>query len=274
MPLIQVVVLALLQGITEFLPISSSAHLALAPWLLGWKDQGLAFDIALHAGTLLAVLLYFFRDWVQIIAQGLGFRTGFDPELKRNPNLLWLLAAGSIPIGVAGLLLKDFVESTLRTPMVMGGMLIAVALVMELADRAGRQHKSIDHVSMIDTITIGFAQVLALVPGTSRSGITIAAGLFRHLDRPTAARFSFLLATPAVAAAAAKAFYDLSKQGGIPVELRVHLAVGIAVSAISGCFAISFLINHLKRHSLRFFVYYRIILGIIVIALAFRHPAE
>ncbi len=274
MSLIQVVVLALLQGFTEFLPISSSAHLALTPWLLGWKDQGLAFDIALHAGTLLAVLLYFFRDWVQIIAQGLGAQAGFDPELKRNRNLLWLLAAGSIPIGVAGLLFKNFVETTLRTPMVMGSMLIVVALVMELADRAGRHHRGIDHISMIDTIAIGFAQVLALVPGTSRSGITISAGLFRNLDRPTAARFSFLLSTPAVAAAAAKAFYDLSKQGGVPAEMRVPLVVGIVLSALSGCLAINLLIRYLEKHSLRFFVYYRIILGIIVIALAFRHPAE
>jgi undecaprenyl-diphosphatase len=275
MSLLQVIVLALLQGITEFLPISSSAHLALAPWLFGWKDQGLAFDIALHFGTLLAVIAYFFRDWVQVVAQGLRIAQGRDPELRRAPNLLWLLALGSLPIGFFGLLLKEHAETTFRSPYVIGVMLIAVALFMAWSERRAIKRKSIDAVSTADAVVIGFAQALAIIPGTSRSGITMATGLSRRLDHRAAARFSFLLSTPAVAAAAAKAFLDLYRAGGIPPDMRTPFVVGVAVSALSGGLAIGFLMRYLRQHGLMFFVYYRIIFGIIVLVLAifFRHPA-
>jgi undecaprenyl-diphosphatase len=264
----QAVILAIVQGVTEFLPISSSAHLALTPWLFGWKDQGLAFDIALHFGTLLAVGVYFFRDWVQIIAQGFGFSLGHDPELKRNPGLLWMIALGSIPIGIGGLLLKEHAETHWRNPNVIGGMLIGVALLMWAGERMGRRQKGIDHLTWFDAMVIGVAQALAIVPGTSRSGITITAGLFRNFDRAAAAKFSFLLSTPAVAAAAAKAYWDLHQQGGVPPELRASFIIGILVSAALGCFAISFLLRYLRRASLNVFIWYRIIFGIIVIALA------
>jgi undecaprenyl-diphosphatase len=264
----QAVILAVVQGVTEFLPISSSAHLALAPWLLGWTDQGLAFDIALHFGTLLAVAAYFFRDWLQIIAQGFGLSFGHDPELKRNPKLLWMIAAGTLPIGVAGLAFKEHAETNWRNPFVIGGMLIAVAVVMWIGERAGQRRKGIDHLTWLDALMIGAAQALAIVPGTSRSGITITAGLFRNFDRPAAARFSFLLSTPAVAAAAAKAFWDLHQQGGVPAEMRTVFVTGILVSAVLGCAAISFLLRYLRRASLAVFIWYRIIFGIIVVALA------
>ncbi|MEZ5356857.1 MAG: undecaprenyl-diphosphatase UppP [Bryobacteraceae bacterium] len=275
MSILQVIILALIQGLTEFLPISSSAHLALAPWLLGWKDQGLSFDIALHFGTLMAVVIYFFRDWLQVLAQGFGLSLGNDPELKRNPRLLWLMAAASIPVGVLGLLFKEYAETTLRSPWVIGTMMIAVALVMEAADRVGRKQKGIEHVGLSDAVAIGLAQAVAIIPGTSRSGITISAGLFQNLDRHAAARFSFLLSTPAVAAAAAKAFLDLYKEGGVPPDMRVAFVLGILVSGLSGLAAIGFLMNYLRRASLRVFVLYRIIFGIIIFALAFlRLPAE
>jgi len=276
MTLLQAALLALVQGLTEFLPISSSAHLALAPWLLGWKDQGLAFDIALHFGTLLAVVLYFFRDWMQIVAQGFGVRWGGDPELDRHPRLLWLLALATVPVGVAGLLFEDKAETVLRKPLIIGGMLIGVGIVMYIADSIGRQKKRIGEVSLTDALWVGAAQALAIVPGTSRSGITIAAGLFRGMDRPSAARFSFLLSTPAVFAAAVKAFYDLHKHGGIPAGMGPAFALGIAFSAIAGCLAIAMLLRYLRVNSLRIFVYYRVIFGIIVVALAFffRQQAE
>jgi undecaprenyl-diphosphatase len=275
MSILQVIILALIQGLTEFLPISSSAHLALTPWLFGWKDQGLAFDIALHFGTLLAVVIYFFRDWLQVLAHGFGLSYGHDPELARNPKLLWLLAAASVPVGVAGLLFKDYAEHTLRSPWVIGTMMIGIALFMEAADRIGRREKRIEHVSGADALTIGLSQALAIIPGTSRSGITISTGLFRNLERRAAARFSFLLSTPAVAAAAAKAFLDLYKQGGIPADMRIPFALGILVSALSGLAAIGFLMNYLRRASLRAFVLYRLAFGIIIFALAiFRSPAE
>jgi undecaprenyl-diphosphatase len=209
MPIYQVVILALVQGLTEFLPISSSAHLALAPWLLGWKDPGLAFDIALHFGTLIAVLGYFFRDWLQVLAGGFGLRWGADAELRQNPKLLWMLAVGSLPIGVFGLLFEKQAETTLRSPYIIGGMLVMVGLVMWIGESVARARRQLGEVGWLDAVVIGCAQALAIVPGTSRSGVTITAGLFRDMDRAAAARYSFLLSTPAIAAAAAKALYDL-----------------------------------------------------------------
>lgn len=268
MPIYQVIVLALVQGITEFLPISSTAHLALAPWLFGWKDPGLTFDIALHIGTLAAVLLYFFGDWVELIGRGFGLRIGNDPDLKQNPRLLWFLAVATIPVGIAGWVFKEQAETTWRNPYIIATMLIAVGILMAVAERAGRRQKHIGLVSPIDAITIGISQALAVVPGTSRSGITIAAGLFRDLDRQTAARFSFLLSTPAIAGAALKDFHDVMKHGGIAPDMRLPFALGIVISGITGCIAIALLLKYLRRRSLAFFVYYRIIFGIIVIALA------
>ena len=273
MPLLQVIILALVQGITEFLPISSSAHLALAPWLLGWKDQGLTFDIALHLGTLVAVLLYFFRDWVQLIGQGFGLSYGNDPQLKQNRMLLWYLALASIPIAMIGFIFKEQAEEW-RNPFLIGGMLIGVGLLMWLAERVASCKKNMAGITLPDAAVIGVAQALAVVPGTSRSGITIAAALFREIDRTAAARFSFLLSTPAIAGAAASALHHLMKQGGVPDDMRVPFALGIAISGAAGCAVIAFLIKYLQRHTLRFFIFYRLIFGIIVIALAlFRRPA-
>lgn len=269
MPIYQAVLLAIVQGFTEFLPISSSAHLALAPWLLGWPDQGLTFDIALHFGTLAAVLIYFFRDWVQVIAQGFGLSHGPDGGLRRNPKLLWYLAAATIPVGIVGFLLKDMVETTLRSPFIIGFMLISIGLLMAYAERQSRLEKTVGDVTLADAMVIGAAQALAIVPGTSRSGITITAGLLRHMDRSEAARFSFLLSTPAIGGAALDAFYDLYKAGGIPAGQATVFAVGILVSAVTGCGVIAFFLKFLRSNSLRFFIAYRIIFGIIVLALAF-----
>jgi undecaprenyl-diphosphatase len=272
MPLFQVVVLALIQGITEFLPISSTAHLALAPWFLGWTDPGLTFDIALHVGTLLAILVYFFRTWLQIIAQAIGVHYGEDDALRRNPGLLWLLVVGSIPIGIFGYIFGKQAETTWRSPFVIGTMLVVVGILMWLAERAGSRKKDLSAVSFTDSVAIGAAQAVAIIPGTSRSGITITAGLFRNLDRPAAARFSFLLSAPAIAAAAAKAFHDLTKHGGIPAGMHTPFVLGIVISALSGLAVIALLLRFLQRHTLYFFIYYRVIFGIIVIALAFSRP--
>jgi undecaprenyl-diphosphatase len=268
MPLHQAIILAIVQGLTEFLPISSSAHLALAPWLFGWKDQGLAFDIALHFGTLAAVLIYFFRDWLQVIAQGFGISYSPDPELRLNRPMLWLLAMASLPIGVFGFLFEDYAETTLRSPIVIGVMLIVVGLLMVYADRVSRRDRGIGTITIADAMVIGLAQAVAIIPGTSRSGITITAGLFRNIDRHAAARFSFLLSTPAIAAASLKAFYDLWKAGGVAPSDRTFFFTAIGVSAVTGCLVIAFLLRFLRHNSLTFFVYYRVILGIVILALA------
>jgi undecaprenyl-diphosphatase len=274
MPIYQVIVLAIVQGLTEFLPISSTAHLYLTSWLLGWKVESLTFDIALHVGTLLAVAAYFFRDWLQIIAHGFGLRYGRDEELERNTGLLWLLAIGSIPVGIAGLLFNKQAESTWRNPLVMGSMLVIVGVLMAIAEWTGRKTRDMAGVNLLDATAIGIAQALAVVPGTSRSGITITAGLFRNINREAAARFSFLLSTPAIAAAAAKALYDLHKHGGFEPGMQTAFGLGIAISAVTGFIVIAWFLRFLRRRSLWFFVFYRIIFGIMVLALAFfRRPA-
>ena len=270
MPLLHVLVLGIIQGLTEFLPISSSAHLALIPKLLGWEDQGLAFDIALHAGTLAAILVYFFQDWIQICAQGFGVKINGDPNLQRNRGLFWLLVIATIPLGAAGLIFQKRAETLWRNdPYMIGGMLIGVGVLIWLAEYTGRRQKDLGHISLADAVTIGAAQALSVVPGTSRSGVTMAAGLFRNLDRATAARFSFLLATPAIAAAAAKDAWDLFRhEGGIPAEMRAPFLLGMLVSAIVGGLAIKLMLAYLRRRSMGVFVAYRIFFGIIVIALA------
>ncbi len=268
MPIYQAVVLAIVQALTEFLPISSTAHLVLIPWLFGWKDGGLTFDVALHAGTLVAVIIYFFRDWIQIIGQGLGLNIGSDPDLKQNRNLLWLLAAGSIPIGIVGYLFDKQADTTWRQPYVIGVMLIVVGIVMWIAERGRIGSKSMSTIQMSDGIVVGLAQAVSVIPGTSRSGATISAGLFRGMNRETAARFSFLLSTPAIAAAVAKKFWDVHKEGGIPADMKTPIVVGIIVSGLLGAIVIAFFLRYLRRSSLMPFVYYRIIFGIIVIALA------
>ena len=268
MPIYQVIVLSIVQALTEFLPISSTAHLVLVPWLFGWKDPGLTFDVALHAGTLVAILLYFFRDWIQIIGQGLGLNIGNDPQLKQNRALLWLLAAASIPIGIFGFLFDKQADTTWRNPYVIGTMMIVIGLLIWIAERRRVGDKSMDKISWGDGIAIGASQALAVIPGTSRSGITIATGLFRGLNRETAARFSFLLSTPAIAAAVAKKLWDIHKEGGMSQDMRIPFALGAAVSGILGAVVIAFFLRYLRRSSLMPFVYYRIIFGIIVIALA------
>src|SRR5437016_3501148 len=171
MPILQVIVLGIVQGLTEFLPISSTAHLILIPWLFGWKDPGLSFDVALHVGTLAAVLIYFFRDWMQVIGQGLGIRSEGDPALSRNRGLLWLMVAATIPIGVFGYLFQHQAESIWRTPYVIATMMIGVGGFLWWAERVSRKQKDLGHLNFPDAMTVGFAQVLSIVPGTSRSGV-------------------------------------------------------------------------------------------------------
>jgi undecaprenyl-diphosphatase len=272
MPLLQVIILALIQGIAEFLPISSTAHLIVAPWLLGWHDPGLTFDVALHVGTLMAVLAYFFRTWLQIMLHGFGIEYGEDEILRQNPRLLWLLVMGTIPAAIAGFLFEKQAESTLRSPFLIGAMMILIGIVMWIGERIGSRKRNLGAVTAADALTIGAAQALALIPGVSRSGITITAGLFRNLDRVAAARFSFLLATPIIAGAAVKKLYEVLQHGGIPPDMHTPFAVGIVVSGLTGLAVIAFFLQFLQRHGLYFFIYYRFVFGIMVIALAIARP--
>lgn len=277
MPFYQVVVLALVQGLTEFLPISSTAHLTLVPWLLKWPDPGLAFDVALHVGTFLAVLVYFWRLWVRVIFAGFGLRPPLAPahahehagpdDAVAHGRLLWLLVLGTIPAAVVGMALKDYIETVFRSPYVIAASLILVALLMAYGDRVTARSRGVDGVNTGDALIIGGAQAIALVPGVSRSGITITAGLLRNFRRDSAARFSFLLATPAVAGAALVEGHQLIKHG-IPAAMRLPFVFGIIISAAAGYAVIAFFIRYLQTHTLRFFVYYRLALGLIILVLA------
>jgi undecaprenyl-diphosphatase len=270
----QVIILAIVQGLTEFLPVSSTAHLYLASWLLGWKPATLDFDISLHIGTFLAVLIYFLPDWIQLISQAFGIPVGHDVQLQHNPTLLWLLALGSIPVGLAGLAFNKQAKGPWRNPYVMGSMLVVIGIGMWFAEQAGRGIRDLGSLNLPDSIAIGISQALAIVPGTSRSGITISAGLFRDFTRESAARFSFLLSTPVIAAAALKTLYEMHSQRRLGAILQPAFLVGVVVSAATGWAVIGGFLHYLRLGTLRPFVYYRLIFGIIVLALAFiRRPA-
>ncbi|MBV9264847.1 MAG: undecaprenyl-diphosphatase UppP [Acidobacteriaceae bacterium] len=267
MPLYQAIVLAIVQGLTEFLPISSSAHLATIPAIMHWNDPGLGFDIALHVGTLVAILIFFFRDWVQVIANGLGFAYRGTQPGENSRALLWFLIIGTIPGAIVGAAFNKYAEHDLRNLYIIGTMMILIGIVMWIADRAAQRKTEMDQITWTDALTVGVLQALAIVPGTSRSGITISAGRFRQLDREIATKFSFLLSAPIIAGAAFKDVLDLRKEG-LPPQMRLPWIVGIVVSAIVGIFVIAFFLKYLRRHTLDFFVWYRIAFGIIVIALA------
>ncbi len=274
MPLYQAVVLAVVQALTEFLPISSTAHLILFPWLLHWQEPGLAFDVALHAGTLLAVALYFLRTWVELILCGLGmhYPPGASREtVQQSRRLFWFLVAGTVPAAVAGFLLEHKIEEHLRKAIPIAGAMIAVGLLMWWAETRARLARNLDQTSFGDAMSIGTAQAIALFPGVSRSGITIIAGLWRGMTRETAARFSFLLSTPIIAGAAVKELPKLIRlrhAGALDLPL-LTLAISIATSAVCGYLVIALFLRYLQIRTLKIFVVYRIVFGIVVLLLAF-----
>ena len=274
MPLFQAIILALVQAFTEFLPISSTAHLILFPWLLHWKDPGEAFDVALHAGTLLAVILYFFKVWLRLIVCGLGGKyppTAPPAEVAQNRRFFWYMVVGTIPGGILGKLFDKQIEEHLRAPMIIGISLIGIALVMWWADSKASLTRKMEQANLGDAIGIGTAQAIALWPGVSRSGITIIAGLFRGLTREGATRFSFLLSAPLIAGAVAAKLPPLIKlhhAGGLDLPLST-LAASVLVSGVTGYFVIAFFLRYLQTRTLKVFVVYRLLFGIMVLVLAF-----
>ena len=274
MPLYQAIVLAIVQGLTEFLPVSSTAHLWLVPWVLNWKDPGLTFDVALHAGTLVAVLLYFWRYWLEMIKMVLGISepqggstasAGPIAMLGENRQLFWFLVIATIPGGIAGVLFERAADEKLRSPLIVGTALIVVGLVMWAGERMGTREVSLGKVGLVDAIIVGTAQAFSVIPGVSRSGSTMAAGLFRGMTRETAARFSFLLATPLVAGACLKKGWEIHHHG-LAADMRMPFLVGIIVSALVGYAVIGVLIRYLERRTFTIFVVYRVLLGVILLA--------
>lgn len=269
MSIIEAIVLGLVQGLTEFIPVSSTAHLEIVPVLMGWGDPGAAFSAVIQVGTLLAAIIYFFQDIVRLIGgffRGLATRRPLEDVDSREA---WLVVIGTIPIVVLGLLLKKHIESTFRSLWVVSTMVIVVAVLLLLAELYARHRKLKDFDSMTvgDGVAIGLGQCLALIPGSSRSGSTIMTALFRGIDRPTAARYSFLLSIPAVGGAA---MLELVKERhALAASGWSQVLVAIVVAFISGYASIWFLIRYLRTHTTSVFIYYRFALGILMFALLF-----
>jgi len=260
---LQVIVLAIVQGLTEFLPVSSSAHLILVPVLTDWDDQGLAFDVALHLGSLAAVISYFrheisnmFQSWLRSLSPA-GLRS-----MDADARLAWSVLLATLPVGLAGLLLRDVVADLMRSPLILASGLIGFGLLLGWADWRHRGKRSEYQVTWRDVALIGGAQALALIPGTSRSGITITAALMTGMSREGAARFSFLLSIPVIALACGLELYGLASS-----EIAVDWAavsVGVVLSGISAYLCIHYFIAFIKRIGMMPFVAYRLVLGLLL----------
>ena len=266
MSVLEAIVLGIAQGLTEFLPISSTAHLRIVPAFAGWEDPGALFTAVIQLGTMVAVVIYFWRDLLRITRTWLASLR--RPELRGelDARMGWYVIIATIPIGVFGLAFNDQIENGARNLYLIGTVLIVLGLVLAVADRVGRRVRSVDDVNRTDAIWVGIAQALALIPGTSRSGATITAGLFLGLKRDAAARFSFLLSIPAIVLSGLYGLTELIT-GDDTVSFGA-LALATVVAFVFGYVAIAFLLRYLANHSMMIFVIYRVVLGVIVLALA------
>jgi len=261
----EAIILGILQGLTEFLPISSSGHLILAQWATGWTGElmnNLTFDVALHVGTLVAVLWYFWRDWMRFGKACINVVRGSAPDYEAR--LVWYIVLATIPAAVIGMRYEHVVETLFRNPLLVAGALVVGSIAMWLADRYSKQERRLASMTFHHAFFVGIAQAVALVPGISRSGITISAGLAGGYKREDAARFSFLLSTPVIAGAAVLKLRHLSLNSN---EAAAGFVLGTLCSAIVGYLAIRFLIRYLERHSMNIFVWYRLVLAAAVVLL-------
>lgn len=261
---LQAIALGIIQGLSEFLPISSSAHLALAPWLFGWDDPGLAFDVALHFGTLLAVLWYFRTEWGALIRAAFGILTSGRVETPEKRRVIYLIIA-TIPGAIGGYLLQEQAASTFRSPQLIGVTLIVMGIVLWLVDKLVDQRRVLGEMRWIDALLIGLSQVIALIPGVSRSGATMTTSRGLRFDRESAAEFSFLMSMPIIVAAIVVEGPKALAESGLTNEIMS----GVAASAISGWLAISILMRYVSRHSYGIFAFYRIALGLGVLAVLY-----
>ncbi|MFO7569613.1 MAG: undecaprenyl-diphosphate phosphatase [Smithellaceae bacterium] len=260
MDILHAIVLGLVQGLGEFLPISSSAHLILVPWLMKWVDHGLIFDIALHVGTLIAVIIYFWKDWLILLSKG------FTKPKEREGNLFWYLVLATIPGALIGFMLEDIVETVFRNPVLIGFMLIIMGTILYVVDRKGKKLIDVQHISLKTSFLIGLSQALAIIPGVSRSGVTMTMALALGMTREGAARFSFLLSAPIILGAAIVKVPVLMAH---PEMIDAGFLTGVAVACVSGLAAIGFLLRYVQTRTFLPFVIYRFGLGLLVLGVAF-----
>jgi undecaprenyl-diphosphatase len=261
---VQAIVLGIVQGLTEFLPISSTAHLRIVPAFLGWPDPGAAFTAVVQLGTMAAVLLYFRADLWRIARTWLASLRRPELRSELDARMGWYIGLGTVPIAIFGFIFRDQIESGGRNLYLIGTTLIVLGFVLLWADRTGRRNRELDTIQARDATVIGFAQAAALVPGVSRSGATISAGLFRGFDRESAARYSFLLSVPAVVLSGLFEARKIGESGGAAV---VPTVLATVLAFIVGYASIAWLLRYLVRHSVAVFVAYRVVLGSLVLAL-------
>ncbi|MCC7004935.1 undecaprenyl-diphosphatase UppP [Candidatus Nomurabacteria bacterium] len=261
--IIQPIAYGLVQGLGEFLPISSTAHLILLPYFFNWNDPGLTFDIALHLGTLFAVLAFFLKDWINIFSSAVSnLKTGGIKTFKNE--LLYFLIIATIPGAIFGMLLENKVETIFRSPILIALALIIMGTILFYADKKISGGKDIKEINFKDAILIGLSQAFAIIPGVSRSGVTITAGLFRNFNKISAARFSFLLSTPIIFGATILKLPELIRS-----EMNLSVILAIIVSAVSGFLAIKYMLKFLEKFSYKIFFWYRLILGVIILITVF-----
>ncbi len=259
MTVLQALALGVIQGLGEFLPISSSAHLVLTPWVFGWDDPGLVFDVALHMGTLFAVVAFFWRDWVELFNEAVIKRRS-----TQKASLFWYLLIATIPGAVAGYIFEEQAETVFRDPLIIAVMLIIMGLILYLVDRRAVKGKNMNGISFADSLLIGLSQAFAIIPGVSRSGVTMTAGRALGLTRQTAARFSFLLSTPIIFGAGVMQLKDIASS-----DINIAFITGVVSSAVVGFLSIGFLLRYLSERSFTLFVWYRFLIGFAVIALVY-----
>ena len=271
MTILQAIFLGIVQGLTEFLPVSSTAHLILVPWLIGWSydpKTAFVFNVLVQWGTLVGVFAYFWRDLASIargMLGGLARRAPFDTFEAR---LGWWVVVATIPAVVAGLLLKNHIESLSSAYAAVAAVVILAAALLVAAERFGRRTRTLDNLHAADAAVVGLWQTLALFPGVSRSSSTIAGGMLRHLERSAAARFSFLMSIPALLGAGALAIKDLLEDAALLSVLALPLAAGFLAAAVSGYLVIRWLLGYLQRQSLNVFVVYRLVFGAVCLIVA------
>lgn len=258
MNIIQAIVYGIVQGIGEFLPISSTAHLVLVPWLFSWKDPGVAFDVALHLGTAVAVILFFWKDWVTLI------NAGIKAPKSKNGRLFWLIVLATIPGAIFGVLLDKYMEN-FRNPALIGVMLIIMGIVLYYADKKSVNKVKLEDMGLKRSVIVGISQIFAIIPGVSRSGVTMSTGRLLGVERESIAKFTFLLSAPIIVG---DGLYHATKIGNVPID-KVSFVVAVLTAAIVGFLSIKFLLNYLKTKGFGIFAIYRFVLGIAIIVIYF-----